>query len=282
MRLVRLALRGPWTLSGTHINNVVSRRSPGIYALGRRRGTAFDPCCVGRADDDIRGELLRHVRAYPLFEYGYCSSAVEAFEQECQAFHDLADAKPLDNTTHPQPPVGSGLKCPRCGSPGLEEFDGAADASTLATLRPETWHPTIKALYTYWVSLHPSSGLPGRQHIDPAADRRLAPHLFLVDVSRNPPRFRYNLVGSDYARQMGRDLSGRYLDQVHPGFHGLILRQYVETVELRQPAYRKGAVMYKDHHRRTQGDMERLILPLARNGADVDMMLGAVVVVAEA
>ena len=59
-------------------------------------------------------------------------------------------------------------------------------ASHGETLRPETWHPTIRALYDYWVSVHPPGGLPGRQHIDPIAIPRLLPHLFMVDVSRDP------------------------------------------------------------------------------------------------
>jgi len=80
---------------------------------------------------------------------------------------------------------------------------------------------------------------------------------------------------------MGRDLSGRYLDQVHPGFPGLIFRQYVETVELRQPAYHKGAVMFKNDRGRLPRGMERLILPLARNGRDVDMIVGAVVILTD-
>jgi hypothetical protein len=98
----------------------------------------------------------------------------------------------------------------------------------------------------------------------------------MVEVSRNPLRFRYALVGTDYVALMGRDLSGRYLDQVHPRFYGLIFHQYVQTVEQCQPAYRHGPVAYRDQTRR-YNSMERLIMPLARDGKEVDMILGAVV-----
>jgi hypothetical protein len=143
-------------------------------------------------------------------------------------------------------------------------------------LRPETWHPTIRALYDHWIAIHPAAGLPGRQHIDPTAISRLLAHLFMVDVSRDPLRFKYRLIGTEFVRLIGRDLTGLYLDEVHPGFHGLILRQYAEAAELGRPAYRKGPIMYARSDKRYLG-MERLIVPLARNGVDVDMILGVVV-----
>jgi hypothetical protein len=147
---------------------------------------------------------------------------------------------------------------------------------TASTQSPQTWHPKVARLMDYWRSLHPTEGiLPGRQHVDPIDLADLLPHLFLVDVERAPLRFKYRLVGTDYVRMMGRDLTGAYLDQVHPGFHGSILRHYVDAVEQREPQYRKGSVMYavaqKDHL-----TVERLIVPLARDGAHVDMIMGVI------
>ncbi len=147
---------------------------------------------------------------------------------------------------------------------------------SVPSLSPETWHLAIRELHEYWISIHPSAGLPGRQHVDPSAITNLLPHVFMVDVTRNPLRFKYRLVGTDYVQMMGKDLTGGFLDEVHPGFHGLILHQYTETAELGRPAYRKGPVMYTRPHRDYLG-MERLIVPLARNGIEVDMILGVIV-----
>jgi hypothetical protein len=74
---------------------------------------------------------------------------------------------------------------------------------------------------------------------------------------------------------MGRDLTGKYLDIVHPGFPGPILQQYIDTVEHRQSAYRKGPVMYANA-KKDYLTVERLIVPLARNGVDVDMIMGVI------
>jgi hypothetical protein len=141
--------------------------------------------------------------------------------------------------------------------------------------RDDPWHPTIMALYHYWLGIHPAAGLPGRQHVDPCGIAPLLPHVFMVDVTREPLRFKYRLVGTEYVRLIGKDVTGRYLDEVHPGFHGLVLRQYAEAAEQGRPAYRKGPVLYASPDRQYLG-MERIIVPLARNGTAVDILLGAV------
>ncbi|MBV8650317.1 MAG: PAS domain-containing protein [Alphaproteobacteria bacterium] len=141
------------------------------------------------------------------------------------------------------------------------------------------WHPILRQVYEYWFSIRPGAGLPGRQHIDPSAITAALPHLYIVDVTRDPMRFRYRLVGTAYVELMGRDTTGAYYDEVHPGFTGEIRRQYTDAVEHRRPAYRKGRTMYVNEERRWP-IVERVIAPLAKNGSDVDMILGAIVQVA--
>lgn len=142
--------------------------------------------------------------------------------------------------------------------------------------RPEAWHPVVRGVHAYWLSIHPAAGLPGRQHVDPCAIPHLLPHLFLIDVEGPPLRFRYRLVGTAYVDLMGRDRTGRYLDEVHPGFEGEVHRHYIDAVEQRRPVYRRGQAIFAAEKKRFLG-MERIIVPLARNGADVDMILGGIV-----
>jgi hypothetical protein len=141
---------------------------------------------------------------------------------------------------------------------------------------PRDSHPKIRQLEDYWLALRPQEDrLPGRQHIDPGDIPGLLPQLFLVDVERAPLRFKYRLVGTEYVQMMGRDLTGEYLDLVHPGFRGPIQRQYIDTAERARPAYRKGPVMYANAQK-SYLTVERLIVPLARNGVDVDMIMGVI------
>src|SRR5262245_24319768 len=58
------------------------------------------------------------------------------------------------------------------------------------------WHPMVQRFYDYWLSVAPPDRLPGRQHIAPEDLIPLLPRLWLLDVYRDPLRFRYRLVGT--------------------------------------------------------------------------------------
>lgn len=132
-------------------------------------------------------------------------------------------------------------------------------------------------LYEYWRSISPrEEGLPGRQHFDPLDIPALLPWVWLVDAHRDPLRFKYRLMGTEHARLSGRDVTGRWMDEVHPDFAQLdVYPQWVAVVERAELGYRRGPPLFplRDEYE----EMERLLLPLARNGADVDMVLAMTV-----
>jgi hypothetical protein len=138
---------------------------------------------------------------------------------------------------------------------------------------PADAHPKLRRLLDYWSAAHPAGGgLPGRQHIEPADIPDLLPWLWMLDVERDPLRFKYRLLGTEQVMAMGFNPVGRYLDEVHPRFathqH---YRDYVVCVEEGVPAYRRGAPEY--HLQKDYVGLERLLLPLARDGRRVDMLL---------
>ncbi|HEX7966757.1 MAG TPA: PAS domain-containing protein [Stellaceae bacterium] len=142
-----------------------------------------------------------------------------------------------------------------------------------ANAPPPTADPRLRQLYEYWLSKHPDDGsLPGRQHIDPADFVPLLPWVWLVDVQRDPLRFKYRLLGTGHVRVLGREYTGQWLDEAHPAFATApAYRQFVAAVERREVGYRHGdtlIILQKDYR-----SMERLLMPLARNGKDVDMLL---------
>src|SRR3546814_691455 len=81
---------------------------------------------------------------------------------------------------------------------------------------PSGYHPDIAALVAYWHSIHPPQGLPGRRHFDPVDVPWLLPHIWLLDVFRDPWRFRMRLVGTGIVAHAGRDSTGRWLDDAFP------------------------------------------------------------------
>jgi hypothetical protein len=135
-------------------------------------------------------------------------------------------------------------------------------------------HASARSLLTYWQRIHPPHGLPGRQHFDPAAVASLLPNIVLVEVHRDPLRFRYRLLGSRVDAVNGKALSGMWLDEAyadHPNAAPL-LSEYRQLVETGGPAWRRGNPnVVPEPGCQT---IEVLRLPLASDGTTVDMVLG--------
>jgi len=105
----RVNLAGPYALSQAIVVQTVAKGTPGVYVLFRNGNTA---AYAGRSDVDLQGRLLDHVNTgYQQFWFAYATSPKDGFEKECHLFHDY---NPPDNKIHPQRPVGSDWRCPRC------------------------------------------------------------------------------------------------------------------------------------------------------------------------
>ena len=133
----------------------------------------------------------------------------------------------------------------------------------------------VAQLHRYWRSIRPTGLLmPGRQHFDPADVPSLLPTVRLYDVHRDPWRFRYRLVGTELVRILGRDPTGSWFDPNLAKANGNSSHDnLVYVAEGRGISYRRGFPLHslpdKNHL-----CSERILLPLARNGSDVDIVLG--------
>ncbi|MBA7669158.1 hypothetical protein ES703_77286 [subsurface metagenome] len=111
----RLNMNGPYRLTVEKIDEVVTRESPGNYALGRVDKNSFIVSYVGRSDDDLNGRLKYWVgKKYKHFKFSYATSRKAAFEKECKNFHDFGELEKLDNEHHPDRPDGTDWQCPVC------------------------------------------------------------------------------------------------------------------------------------------------------------------------
>lgn len=137
-----------------------------------------------------------------------------------------------------------------------------------------SWHPKVRTLYEHWLSIHPGGGhLPGRRQFDPMAVGHLLPHIMLLDVEGRPPRFRYRVVGTRMVDALGGDFTGRWLDEAHARSGGKPqFPAYARVVEEGAPEWRRGPPHFASYIDKCTG-MERVFLPLASNGTDVDMIL---------
>ena len=133
---------------------------------------------------------------------------------------------------------------------------------------PDDCHPKIQAILDYWQSCRPGADLPGRQHLDPIDIPTLLPNIWLIDVAHDPMRFRMRLVGTRVVAYAGEDNTGRWIDEKWPDYNDTPYRQVVER---REPSWWRGASQFRPE--RSYVELERVRLPLARDGETVDMIL---------
>ena len=140
------------------------------------------------------------------------------------------------------------------------------------------WHPLAARLYQYWLSVMPNGRLPGRQHIVPEELAPLWSRLFMLDVFHPPLRFRYRLCGTEMVRSLGGEVTGRWLDDVHPQLVADLesRERFRYMVETGAATWRHGPPLWtRDPDHRM---IETCVVPLAANGHDVDKVLGVAVV----
>jgi hypothetical protein len=146
-----LEMNGSYPLSNEAINEVLTRTSPGNYALGYMDDTTFVVYFVGRSDSDVRQRLHDWVGApsqydryapaskaawashrsglmplgapapgrvgvdvdssYTHFAYSYAPSAEAAFEKECRNYDDFGGSGELDNEAPPARTPPSSGEC---------------------------------------------------------------------------------------------------------------------------------------------------------------------------
>ena len=130
-------------------------------------------------------------------------------------------------------------------------------------------HKRLAELHEFWRALSKDGRLPAR-HDFLAED--LAPwigHVSLLEVERDPLRFRFIVHGGHFTLLTGQNLSGCYLeDALSPRYRDMVLARYREAVETRQPVYH-----HHVNHSLPWRELDRLLLPLADDGVTVDRVM---------
>jgi hypothetical protein len=137
-----------------------------------------------------------------------------------------------------------------------------------------TWNPKIGRFFEYWLSIQPTNRLPGRQHFDPLDIAHLMSRVWILDVLRMPLRYRYRLAGTKETETLQREVTGKMFDEVHPHLRGKgeAYGRFDQTARDGIATYRRGPVVAV-HHKEHQ-TVENCMVPLARDGSTVDMIVG--------
>lgn len=134
--------------------------------------------------------------------------------------------------------------------------------------------PVLERLLAYWNSKRAGRPWPLRADIEPAEIKRLLPHIMLVDISRDPFRVRYRLVGTEVVRVSHFDFTGQYLDQLvfESGDTMDWVGCYRQVVEIGLPGF---GIVHWQALNATHRWIEFLICPLSADGRHITQCIAA-------
>ena len=118
--------------------------------------------------------------------------------------------------------------------------------------------------------------MPARRDFDPSEMVPILPDIFLIDVVEAPALFRVRLVGTGLVNWLGRDATGKMIDEGNyskaaPG----IQRIFNLVCERKAPIVKKGYTYYNPEKKWVSS--EALLMPLSESDQDVNMILAAMV-----
>jgi hypothetical protein len=121
-------------------------------------------------------------------------------------------------------------------------------------------------LYRYWLAERAGRTMPARRDLDPGDIPALLPYLMIVD--KVDDRYRYRLVGTATAREIGHDPTGSLVGSY--SLEGAAAAQaiYERAFASGHPVFATG------EHKTNWGaihNMSLLVLPLSDNGTNVNM-----------
>jgi hypothetical protein len=148
----------------------------------------------------------------------------------------------------------------------------AGSVEFVDSVLPTNCHPKARKLAEYWLAIHPANALPGRQHFDPVDIPLLLSNLWLVDIQHEPIRFRLRLLGTRIVDYAGENNAGRWVDEKWPNFEN---SAFMEIARSGEPSWYRGPSALRPN--RDYYELERVRLPLARDGKRVDMILALTV-----
>jgi hypothetical protein len=141
---------------------------------------------------------------------------------------------------------------------------------------PHLAQPTLAFLRDYWAGKRRGERLPGREDIDPLEMKDHLGWIVLADVLPGMADFRYRLIGTRISQYFLQDCTGKTLTETFsplgPVAVKAILACYRKVARDRVPLRLFGSAGWlgKDFL-----DFDNILLPLARDGVNVDMILGA-------
>ncbi len=132
----------------------------------------------------------------------------------------------------------------------------------------------LRRLYEYWLAKRGTRRFPARTDIDPLDFPYILGNVMLLDVVRDPLRFRVRVHGTEMVMRAGYELTGKFLDDLPITDYRLYVRERCEGL------VRDGEPLLIRHNRALDGNTRRyeaIWLPFADDGERVSMLLCALI-----
>lgn len=144
------------------------------------------------------------------------------------------------------------------------------DGQPTNSFREQIRHPDLRRLYDYWDSRRGGRRYPARRDLDPVEFSFAIGNVTLIDVEYEPLRFRFRLMGGLQAQRVGKDLTGKPVDDLRDShYRALLLKAYHDAIATGQP----NTTVYEQMIEGTPHHFEVLRLPLAEDGDKINMLL---------
>lgn len=133
--------------------------------------------------------------------------------------------------------------------------------------------PRLGQLYDYWLAKRGARSCPARRDIDPLELRWVLGHLCLLEHVPDGDDFRFRIYGVQFVQKEGMDLTGRLMSTHPDGIHAARVIRLMRHV-------RRNARPWASREQSTISgrpwSYASLLLPLATDGTDVDMILAGI------
>ncbi len=132
----------------------------------------------------------------------------------------------------------------------------------------------LRRFYADWETRRRGREFPVRRDFDPCDLAYALGYVSLMDVLRDPLRFRLRLQGTGIAERTGADMTGKFVDQMKDRRHrDMATEHFSETVETRRPVVKIRRPYVTDVR---VWNCEILVVPLANASADIDMLMSCI------
>jgi hypothetical protein len=132
----------------------------------------------------------------------------------------------------------------------------------------------LRRLLAYWEAQRGARAFPRREDIEPIDLRFMLDRIALTEVhdaaGEAPRRYRLRLVGSFWYRLIGRELTGKWTDELeHANQRRITEAFYEKLIAGRRPRFTRRDVIVDDqllHY-------EIMLLPLSQDGSRISMIM---------